>query len=76
VSPEIAATAVAAFSTRARPAATVSAPLTWEEVESGIRSDQFTLLSLPQRLRSLAADPWAEFFTTEQSLSAAALRLT
>jgi bifunctional non-homologous end joining protein LigD len=70
------ATAVAAFSTRARPAATVSAPLTWEEVESGIRSDQFTLLSLPQRLRSLAADPWAEFFTTQQSLSAAALRLT
>ncbi len=69
------ATAVAAFSTRARAAATVSAPLTWDEVEAGIHSDQFTLLTLPQRLQSLTSDPWSEFFTTKQSLSAAALRL-
>jgi bifunctional non-homologous end joining protein LigD len=68
------ATAVAAFSTRARPGATVSAPLAWDEVESGIRSDRFTLLTLPQRLRSLAAEPWADFFTPRQAISAAARR--
>jgi bifunctional non-homologous end joining protein LigD len=68
------ATAVAAYSTRARPGATVSAPLTWSEVESGIRSDRFTLQTLPQRLHALASDPWADFFTTKQAISAAARR--
>jgi bifunctional non-homologous end joining protein LigD len=68
------ATAVAAYSTRARPGATVSAPLTWAEVESGIRSDRFSLLTLPQRLHTLAADPWADFFGTKQAISAAARR--
>jgi bifunctional non-homologous end joining protein LigD len=69
------ATAVAAFSTRARPPATVSAPLSWAEVESGIRSDQFTVVNLPQRLHSLETDPWADFFATRQSLEAAAKQL-
>ena len=68
------ATAVAAYSTRARPGATVSAPLTWQELESGIRSDRFTISNLPERLRSLRADPWAEFATTKQTISAAARR--
>jgi bifunctional non-homologous end joining protein LigD len=68
------ATAVAAYSTRARPGATVSAPLGWDEVESGIRSDRFTLQTLPRRLHALAADPWADFFSTKQAISAAARR--
>ena len=68
------ATAVAAYSTRARPTATVSAPLSWEEVESGIRSDHFTLLNLAQRIRSNAGDPWRDFAATKQTISAAARR--
>jgi bifunctional non-homologous end joining protein LigD len=68
------ATAVAAFSTRARTGATVSAPLTWQAVETGIRSDQFTILDLAQRLRSLRADPWADFTAVKQKISAAAAR--
>ncbi|HYM02041.1 MAG TPA: DNA ligase D [Stellaceae bacterium] len=68
------ATAVAAYSTRARPNAGISAPLTWQEVENGVRSDQFTILNIAQRLQSQRADPWADFFTTKQSISAAALR--
>jgi bifunctional non-homologous end joining protein LigD len=68
------ATAVAAYSTRARPSATVSAPVSWQEIENGIRADQLTILNLLPRLRSLRADPWAEFFTTKQSISAAARR--
>jgi bifunctional non-homologous end joining protein LigD len=68
------ATAVAAYSTRARPNATVSTPLTWSEVENGVRSDQFTILNLSRRLQSLRTDPWADFPTTRQSISAAARR--
>jgi hypothetical protein len=58
----------------AEPSATISTPLTWHEVENGVRSDQFTILNLAQRLRSLRADPWADFFTTKQTISAAARR--
>ena len=68
------ATAVAAYSTRARPGATVSTPLAWEDVESGIRSGHFTLSNVPQRIRSGAADPWRDFAATKQAISAAARR--
>ena len=72
------ATAVAAYSTRANAAATVSAPLTWHEVESGIRADQFTLLNLPQRMRALGGDPrgdpWGDLGRVKQKIAAAALR--
>jgi len=68
------ATAVAAYSTRAKPSATVSVPLTWEEVEGGIRADHFTIESLPRRLQSLSADPWAELPETVQRISRAALK--
>ena len=67
-------TAVAAYSTRARAHATVSTPLDWAEVERGIRSDHFTIKNLPQRLRSLRTDPWAEFATVKQRVTAAMLK--
>jgi bifunctional non-homologous end joining protein LigD len=67
-------TAVAAYSTRAKPTATVSTPLTWDEVESGIRADHFTIETLPRRLESLADDPWAELTETVQRVSRDALR--
>ncbi len=68
------ATAVAAYSTRARADATVSVPVTWEEVEGGLRSDRFTVLTLPEYLRARAADPWAELAATKQMIATRVLR--
>ncbi|MBP7146343.1 MAG: DNA ligase D [Acidobacteria bacterium] len=52
------AIAVAAYSTRAREGAPVSTPVTWDEVEQGVRADAFHVRNLPDRLRSLGRDPW------------------
>ena len=59
-------TAVAAYSTRARPGAPVSVPLAWDELSIDLRSDSFTLVNLPDRLRRLSKDPWAEYGATNQ----------
>ncbi|HWY84482.1 MAG TPA: ATP-dependent DNA ligase, partial [Roseiarcus sp.] len=53
-------TAVAAYSTRARPGATVSMPLAWEELTLEIGPAYFTTRNTPTRLSS-SADPWADF---------------
>ncbi|PTM91989.1 DNA ligase D [Mycoplana dimorpha] len=54
-------TAVAAYSTRARPGAAVSMPLAWDELDPAIGPDYFTVLNAPTRLAALHADPWADF---------------
>jgi len=68
------ATAVAAYSTRARPSAGVSTPVTWDDLAHGVRSDQFTLLNISQRIRPGVADPWRDFGATSQAVSVAARR--
>jgi bifunctional non-homologous end joining protein LigD len=69
-------TAVGAFSTRARPGAPVSVPVSWAEVEDGIRSDAFTIETVATRLRKLRKDPWPGWDKAqEQSLVAAMRRL-
>jgi bifunctional non-homologous end joining protein LigD len=68
------ATAVGAYSPRARPGAPVSTPLSWNEVEEGQRPDAFTVATLPSRLRSLDIDPWSEIGKLRQSLGAAVRR--
>jgi hypothetical protein len=52
------ATAIAPYSTRARPGATVSAPLAWSERGPQSRSDQFDATNVPGRLASLREDPY------------------
>jgi bifunctional non-homologous end joining protein LigD len=55
------ATAVAAYSTRARPGAAVSLPLAWDELSPGIGPAYFTVGNTPTRLAALSADPWEDF---------------
>ena len=55
------ATAVAAYSTRARPGAAVSTPLAWEELGAEIGPARFTVNNLSSRLSALDADPWEGF---------------
>jgi bifunctional non-homologous end joining protein LigD len=68
------ATAVGAYSTRARAGATVSTPLFWDEVEAGTRPEGFTVATVPARLAALKSDPWAEIAEIRQSITAATRR--
>jgi bifunctional non-homologous end joining protein LigD len=59
------ATSVAAYSTRARPGAAVSAPLSWEQLSRTKSATDFTLLNLKKHFR---ADPWADIGKVRQRL--------
>ncbi|HET9211767.1 MAG TPA: DNA ligase D [Thermoanaerobaculia bacterium] len=65
------ATSICAYSTRARANAPISVPLFWEELETDVRGNTYTLRTLPERLEKLPADPWADFFKVRQSITAA-----
>jgi bifunctional non-homologous end joining protein LigD len=67
-------TSIAAFSTRARPAAPVSVPVSWTELSVLGDPARFTMNTLPARLRRLRRDPWKAYWTTTQRLSSKAVR--
>jgi bifunctional non-homologous end joining protein LigD len=62
------ATSIAAFSTRSRPEGTVSVPIAWDELGPDLRSYDFTIATVPARLGKLGADPWAGYWTAQQTL--------
>ena len=64
------ASAVAAYSPRARPGAGVSVPLAWDELDpkDDLRA-RFNVLNVPKRLARLK-DPWAGYSRTRQAVTA------
>ena len=64
------ATAVAPYSTRARPGAAVSVPIDWSELGALKSADQYTVKNLAQRLSRMRKDPWAGIGRFKQKLPA------
>ncbi len=65
------ATAVAAYSTRARPGAAISTPLDWDELSEAVKSDHYRLGNIGRRLANLRRDPWEGFFEMRQAADVA-----
>lgn len=67
-------TAIACYSARARPGAPVAVPLRWDELSVAVRSDHYTVETLPRRLGALKTDPWEGFFEKAVPLTTALLK--
>ena len=64
-------TSVCAFSPRARPSATVSMPVDWNDLDD--TPERWTLLTVSRRLSRLRNDPWKKYWVSAQDISAASL---
>jgi bifunctional non-homologous end joining protein LigD len=62
------ATAIVAYSTRARAGAPLSVPVTWDELGPSLKPNKFTLLNIGRRLGALKKDPWADIGKVKQKL--------
>jgi bifunctional non-homologous end joining protein LigD len=63
------ATAVAAYSLRARPGLAVSTPLSWQELSELDDPRELSFATVPARLEGGAADPWATIDDAARSLT-------
>jgi bifunctional non-homologous end joining protein LigD len=66
------ATAVVAYSTRARAGAPVSTPVDWDELGASLKPNKFTVLNIARRLGAQKNDPrndpWADIGKVKQAL--------
>ena len=67
------ATAVAPYSTRARPCAPVATPVGWDKLKSLSGASHYSVLNLGKRLARLRRDPWASLGHLKQSLPPSAV---
>lgn len=68
------ATAIAAYSLRARANAPVATPIGWDELAKDIRREHFNIGNVVQRLDTMKKDPWAGFFEVKQSVTKALMK--
>jgi bifunctional non-homologous end joining protein LigD len=59
-------TIAAAYSARAKSGATVSMPLTWKQIEKGVKISDFTIENVPGLIKK--SQPWKNFFDSRQEL--------
>jgi bifunctional non-homologous end joining protein LigD len=59
--------AASVYSVRAKPGATVSAPVTWDEIDAGFKLSDFTIATMPERIERVG-DHWKTFFKRRQRL--------
>ena len=57
----------AVLTARAKAKATVSMPLTWKQVEKGVKISDFTIKNVPE-LIARKVNPWKDFFDSRQTL--------
>lgn len=57
----------AVFTARAKPKATVSMPLTWQQISQGVKITDFTIANVPELLKK-KGDAWTGFFAARQAL--------
>jgi bifunctional non-homologous end joining protein LigD len=68
-------TTVAAFSARARSGMGVSLPVSWEQLSDLKSGAQWTVQTAREYLSFQSQDPWADYWSTRQSLASAMKRL-
>ena len=59
-------TIAAAYSARAKPGATASMPLSWKQIEKGVKISDFTIENVPRLVKKNHA--WKDFFESRQEL--------
>jgi bifunctional non-homologous end joining protein LigD len=57
-------TLASVYSVRPKPEATVSTPVTWKEVERGVKIEDFTVMNVPRRLKKVG-DLWEPLLDTK-----------
>jgi bifunctional non-homologous end joining protein LigD len=62
------ATAIAAYSIRAKKNASVSMPIGWDDLSKDVRFDFFNVRNVPAKLRR-RKDPWADFAALKQRIT-------
>ena len=55
------------YTARAKPKGTISMPLSWKQVEQGVKISDFTIRNAVQLLKT-KGDPWSDFFSSRQTL--------
>jgi bifunctional non-homologous end joining protein LigD len=67
------ATAIAAYSTRARAGAPVAMPIAWDELARDVRFAHFNVKNAPGRLAKAKSDPWGDLAARSVTLDAATM---